>query len=928
MHARRLALLALVAACGGHAPPTPSGSGATTTTTTAAPSSPELAAKLAAATTAWLAGDLPTATAQLTAAGAEPRALALLARLHETAGRPDDARRVLAQLPPARPGVVADTTRVQRAVLSPDGRFAATYAIAPDYSVTTTTIWDVLAGRDVFAVRGDRAAFGIDPASHETLVVIDDPHDAGALHAFVAATGAPAWSTVERSARIYDVEIDARGVVTALTDHHALVQYDLATGTRRRELATKINAAVLQVAADSATLVAAETAIAIDPAGTIATLTELPSLASNGNVADEALAPDGKTFAVSSKSGELFLDERDGSLRVRVARAGSWLRWLGDGTLLALDRGDPKVPAPAHVRRFDAAGALLGDVALDADLVPIALGAGGHVLARRGAELVVVAVARATAVAIATFGGASRATALAWSPDGARLAIASALGPTTVWTVATGEAIHVDVEAAPPITTLAFAPTGGLTPEPPAIHPLEVVEQRVFVNDAAGAALRFVEAPAKVELAHVGGDRLLATDERGAVRAWNAATAEGLGVLDDGAAANHDRVVALAVRPDGKVAAIARDRGGVELWDLAARVRVVDVVAWGGFAAVAPDGRVDGTPSALAWRAGDVVLHAATLAPARTPDLAGTLLAAARPPATVTPTPPPSLPPRGCLPADATDYAPSALVVDGLRASFCLTPFGGDPYCFAVDLATRTALPTPAPIAALAPMRDGPGRPLPTIEATATHGLRVCAVDKTTCHELALAVDPKERPIAASDDGALLAVAPRGASLAHGARAQVETYDLATGKRLARFTAHFGGAHSEGEGGTELAFFGHAVVAIGIPCAGPCGEGTLYDVRGKRLGELAVEASSFTAEHFHDDLYVVQSIDDRFVVQDAATGKVVAADPAGGHFVVRVAPDRIVRAVGIDGAGAGGAIVVHDAAARPILTLAMPRCKP
>jgi hypothetical protein len=129
----------------------------------------------------------------------------------------------------------------------------------------------------------------------------------------------------------------------------------------------------------------------------------------------------------------------------------------------------------------------------------------------------------------------------------------------------------------------------------------------------------------------------------------------------------------------------------------------------------------------------------------------------------------------------------------------------------------------------------------------------------------------------------------------------METWDAVTGKRIARFAFRYGpdGGAIKNEYGGDLVFLGHSVTAFRMPCAQPCSEATMYSVRGKYIGMLAVEATSTSGELFHDDLYVLHAHEPFgvFVVQDATTAKSVTPDEDEVWEAV-VTPQRIVRVVG------------------------------
>ena len=188
-------------------------------------------------------------------------------------------------------------------------------------------------------------------------------------------------------------------------------------------------------------------------------------------------------------------------------------------------------------------------------------------------------------------------------------------------------------------------------------------------------------------------------------------------------------------------------------------------------------------------------------------------------------------------------------------------------------------------------------------------GLAVCVGAACTTVPVDVAQDALR---AVSSDGAIAAVA--------GADGRVSTYDVATGKRIARFRPRYG--TSDEDGAHELAFVGHALAAIAVPCAGPCGRATLYSARGQRLGPLPIEASEMMTRAIAGDAWLVTSIDDNLVIVDAATGKILVNRELG-EYVATVAGTRVVVAVG---GQVLGRLVVLDAAGREVATVDAPRC--
>lgn len=247
---------------------------------------------------------------------------------------------------------------------------------------------------------------------------------------------------------------------------------------------------------------------------------------------------------------------------------------------------------------------------------------------------------------------------------------------------------------------------------------------------------------------------------------------------------------------------------------------------------------------------------------------------------------------------------PRDVTLTGATFAFCFEGYNNLRYCFAADLAAKTLSRTSPRVDGNSPAfvvggRDQFGHPKgASLDRSADgKGLTACTADKATCHDLPIDAANLEKPIAVSDDATLVAIDTSTTPKTPGT---METWDAVTGKKLASFEMHYGRdglGFDHGPTPGTLAFLGHTVLAYTMPCTQPCSTATMYSVRGEYLGELASEASSASADHFHDDLYVLHSIFGPFVVQDAATGQSVQPD-ADTNWDAVVSPDRIVRVVG------------------------------
>jgi hypothetical protein len=282
-------------------------------------------------------------------------------------------------------------------------------------------------------------------------------------------------------------------------------------------------------------------------------------------------------------------------------------------------------------------------------------------------------------------------------------------------------------------------------------------------------------------------------------------------------------------------------------------------------------------------------------------------------------TPPPA--PRGCLPIDREFMQSVWSSLSGDRLAYCLraanAAASAAPSCFEADLTAHTVVPAPVPPAVVAPRAahadDVVSYPT-AVRDEASGSVEVCT-GPGACRKVPARAGRDPR-LAISDDGTLLAIG--------NGRNMVETWDVPAGKRIARFHARFGErGRDQGDSGMRmLSFFGHDVLAVFNPCAGPCGTATMYSARGQDLGPFPVEASEAGALRFHDDLWIATH-ERGFAIVDASTGTVLQHERADLADVV-ASEDHAVAVLGGDQVGK---VLVYDRTGQLAAELETPRCR-
>jgi hypothetical protein len=211
---------------------------------------------------------------------------------------------------------------------------------------------------------------------------------------------------------------------------------------------------------------------------------------------------------------------------------------------------------------------------------------------------------------------------------------------------------------------------------------------------------------------------------------------------------------------------------------------------------------------------------------------------------------------------------PVLLELDGNSLRMC--QFDGRALtCFTEDLATGKWSP------AAAPKTDDRPRVVPAATApkvtTGEHDATVCHSDGSACKKLAAKgpVDPGQGISAGANEAGTIGALEYLAS-----GPQSDTFDLATGKRIASFSAHAKKGHACG--GVDV--LGESVVVGTFECGTNTGEAWIGSKTGKKLaavgGTKPIVPAGFYV-HVDGDVWAFSSIGgDAVVLQDVKTGKV------------------------------------------------------
>ena len=449
----------------------------------------------------------------------------------------------------------------------------------------------------------------------------------------------------------------------------------------------------------------------------------------------------------------------------------------------------------------------------------------------------------------------------AWSHDGALLALGLE-GNIEVIPVGTGSprGVMLDTFA----SAVAFQPHGGLLAA--GDH-----HGRISLWDIASAEpIRIVLDPSRVirGLAFNPDGTVLFSAAGRTVRMWDPKTGERLATLEADAIVN-----AIAVSPDGRLVAAAREDGVVDLWAVPTGEKVATL------APKCPGGMVLGNhgegrsgsqiPPAHAARNGEPApgALAARLAemPSESAPRPGLPGAAPphEPPSCFTPT----LPGRRLAFAKTSGESSVRLCVENWPPS--TGPTAPEfPTCFIVDIGRGVYRPDPLmPREALWKFERAHG------PSVSFEGLEAKVCREKDCQKLRVTEIPKsDRHEVVVDDAAkLLAVmAEFGDERKRGA---VVVYDVKSGRRLGRFSTQVGGA--------SLGFLGGALLVNGRSRAGRREPSVLFEpLTGKPIatvgGDEGLDVSELNPAQMDGDVWAFsQPESGALVFQDVRSGRVV-----------------------------------------------------
>jgi WD40 repeat protein len=181
-------------------------------------------------------------------------------------------------------------------------------------------------------------------------------------------------------------------------------------------------------------------------------------------------------------------------------------------------------------------------------------------------SVIVWNVAKRSWITFLFISGIGTVNSVAFSPDGDFVAAGDNQGQAQLWDLAAEQRIGIPLAAGPfPVKSVAFSPDGKTLATGGNDGSARLWNVGLDDNDLAGSVSAGPDAAQSVAFGPDG--KVLATgDYNGTVRLWEAATRRRLVSLRIG---GRSHLVAMAFNPNGKTVATGNDDGTVRLWDLA-----------------------------------------------------------------------------------------------------------------------------------------------------------------------------------------------------------------------------------------------------------------------------------------------------------------------------------------------------------------------
>lgn len=307
-----------------------------------------------------------------------------------------------------------------------------------------------------------------------------------------------------------------------------------------------------------------------------AQVTQVAILASYGTIGDIAWSPDGRTLALASSNGLVFLlDATQLDIRPRILNghtaAVTGLAFSPDGRLLASAGG-----GEVRLWEVDSGEAeavmnipLLTNLAFSPDGTMLAVGSGALVRLHSVATSEEIALMRAQGGAV---------TSLAFSPDGGRVVTGGSDGTVHLWDVATRTMLAALEGQAGRVAAVAFSPNGG---DIASVGADDIVHLWDW-----DPVMGMFEFPLRGHTSNIDDvafspdSKTLAADHGDEIRLWDVGTGVQRAILEG----HTQRVLSVQFSPDGRVLASAggdaNPRGQsrdstIRLWDVSEAAQLV-----------------------------------------------------------------------------------------------------------------------------------------------------------------------------------------------------------------------------------------------------------------------------------------------------------------------------------------------------------------